>query len=213
MPGFEISAGHAAFLQIATAVVQAMVSIGLLTWYVLAAHAERVRKTRERAEEFESLVMLCRGLGLEAQARILTCQEVPPIAASASANPDQQLKTRIARWKTDMEVIYVCLNEVPHYEVRSPAFSIALTRLWLEVDARALEVSEFNSSHDFDAYLEGKYSCIGWEIDAMAQLLNEDGVSGAAVQRTLADPVRRAENTFPSSRSERSEANATRPRG
>jgi hypothetical protein len=63
MPDAEISAGHAAFLQIATAVVQAVVSVSLLAWYVFTAHLERVRVRRERSEDFDSLVRLCRDLG------------------------------------------------------------------------------------------------------------------------------------------------------
>ena len=196
VPELAISPGHAAFLQIATAIVQAVVSVGLLTWYVLAAHLERVRKTRERADEFASLVTLCRGLGLEAQARIANCREAAAAAADA-IDPDQLLKTRVASWKADMEVIYVCLNEVPHYEVRSPAFSIALTRLWLEVDARTLELSEFASPGDFDAYLEKKYACIEWEIATMAELLAEDRASGASVQRPLGGAVKHAKNAYP----------------
>ena len=55
------------------------------------------------------------------------------------------LPTRLDQWRSDMAIIYVCLNEVPHYEVRNPAFSIALTRLWLEVDAR--NVSTRDAKH------------------------------------------------------------------
>jgi hypothetical protein len=190
MPGLEITASHAAFLQTATAVVQAIVATGLLIWYVLASHIDRLRKVQERAEEFESLVRLCQGLGLEAQARIATCRQ----AVSDQQPGDdvvQQLTTAVAAWKADMEVIYVCLNEVPHFEVRSPCFSIALTRLWLEVDARSVVGSEFGSIADFKKFLERKHGSIGREIGAMAEVTTRNDGAAPRTRRSLTMAVQR----------------------
>src|SRR5271154_4840690 len=111
-------------------------SITLLGWFVLAAHLDRVRIRRDKSADFDALVRLCRDLGAEAEEKsrahlpaITTGLNSPPPSAAGVAG-------RVAAWRSEMTVIYVCLNEVPHYEVRNPAFSTALTRLWLAVDAR-----------------------------------------------------------------------------
>jgi hypothetical protein len=115
-------------------IIQAVVSTALLGWYVLAAHLDRQRVRREREQDFDSLVTLCRDLGIEA--KLKTRIQLQELASVETGCTDDGLSAtdRFWKWRADMVVLYVCLNEVPHYEVRNPEFSIALTRLWLEVD-------------------------------------------------------------------------------
>ncbi len=70
-----------------------------------------------------------------------------------------------------MAIIYVCLNEVPHDEVCNPAFSTALTRLWLEVDARGVDAERFADAQQLVRFLNVKFDRICVEVDAMASLL------------------------------------------
>ena len=151
--------------QTATAAIQAITSVGLLGWYLWAAHLERVRARREKAEAFESLVWLCYDLGHEARAKT---DAHLAAARGALAQGDGGAPALFAAWKEDMVVIYVCLDEVPHYEVRSPAFSTALTRLWLEVDAKDIDYSE---AGELVPFLARKHERICREVDSMAQLL------------------------------------------
>ena len=123
--------------QTATAVVQAVCSVTLLAWYVLAAHLARRQARRERGETFNSLVRLCRDLGADAKARTNAHLD------GAAHAPDDDPQARFTAWKTDMRIIHVCLDVVPHYEVRDPAFSQALTRLWCEVDLKGVEPAAF----------------------------------------------------------------------
>ena len=106
----------------------------------------------------------------------------------------------MAAWKADMGVIYVCLNEVPHFEVRSPCFSIALTRLWLEVDARSVAGSEFGSIEDFKKFLEKKHGSVGREIAAMAEIVMQGRSAGPRSGRslTIAAQRRRTGRNWPS---------------
>ena len=150
--------------QTATAVVQAVCSITLLAWYVLAAHLARRQARRERIEAFDSLVRLCRDLGLEAKTK--TGQHLVAVRA-----PSGDLQHRMTAWKADMAVIYVCLDVVPHYEVRSPAFSQALTRLWCEVDVKTIDPGAFGETSELVAFLTRKLERICVEVDAMAALL------------------------------------------
>lgn len=172
MTGTEVNAGNAAFLQTATAVVQAIVSVGLLTWYVLAAHLDRTRIRRERSEDFNSLVMLCRDLGVEAREKTAEHRRSASAISSVPSERSAALEAGLAMWRRDMTVIYVCLNEAPHYEVRNPAFSIALTRLWMEVDARTIEPKSIEAPEQLILFLDHKLACICREIDAMAGLLD-----------------------------------------
>jgi hypothetical protein len=161
------AASSAAAWQTGTAVVQAVCSIILLGWYVLAAHLERRRIRREKADDFDALVRLCRDLGLEA--KVKTEAHLRAIAGAPLACGD--LCHRLTAWRADMTIIYVCLNEVPHYEVRNPAFSTALTRLWLEVDCRGLVVEPDVKARDVAGLLQQKLDRICREVDAMAALL------------------------------------------
>jgi hypothetical protein len=171
MFGTEISAGHAAFLQTATAIVQAIVSVSLLAWYVLTAHVERVRARRERSEDFESLVLLCRELGIEAKNKTEAHRRRASSIAEGTSDPAEATQAALASWKADMTVVYVCLNEVPHYEVRNPAFSTALTRLWMEVDARNVDPKGYERGDQLASFLDEKHERVCREIDAMAALL------------------------------------------
>jgi len=164
-----------AMWQTGTAVVQAVCSIVLLAWYVLAAHLERQRVRREKVDEFASLVRLCRDLGIEAKDKTNTHLRAASaaLAGASSTPPDPRLQ--LASWRADMTIIYVCLNEVPHYEVRSPAFSTALTRLWLEVDARTVEPEHIDDLNQWVAFLDHKFQRICLEVDAMAGLLVTNG--------------------------------------
>jgi hypothetical protein len=173
MPGAEISVGHAALLQTLTAVVQAIVSISLLAWYVLTAHLERIRISRERLEDFTSLVMLCRDLGIEAKNKTEAHHREISAISDTSVDDKEIARSRLTLWKADMTVIYVCLNEVPHYEVRNPAFSTALTRLWMEVDARSVRPEQIEQSAKVASFLELKRARICAEVDAMADLLDD----------------------------------------
>jgi len=166
----ELTASQAAIWQTGTAIVQAVCSIGLLAWYALAAHLERARKRREKVEEFDSLVRLCRDLGVDAKDK--TKAHVRALSTPMEAEAVTiDLSTRLDRWRSDMAIIYVCLNEVPHYEVRNPAFSIALTRLWLEVDARNVSTRDAETPEQLLAFLRQKIDRICLEVDAMASLL------------------------------------------
>ena len=151
--------------QTATAVVQAVSSIILLAWYVLAAHLARRQVRRERTEAFDSLVTLCRDLG--ADARIRTSTHLDAAARAPDGDPQQHF----AAWRAEMRIIYVCLDVVPHYEVRNPAFSQALTRLWCEVDLATLEPDSFEEMPQFVAFLTAKFERIRIEVDAMNALL------------------------------------------
>jgi len=156
--------------QTGTAVVQAVCSITLLAWYVLAAHMERRRVAREKIDDFDALVRLCHDLGLEAKAKTQThIDELKAGVGGAVACSD--IPHRLAAWRADMTIVYVCLNEVPHYEVRNPAFSTALTRLWLEVDGRSLVPGPLHDHDQIVQLLEDKLSRICREVDAMATLL------------------------------------------
>ncbi len=150
--------------QTATAVVQAVCSITLLAWYVLAAHLARRQARRERTEAFDSLVRLCRDLGREA--KIKTSQH-----RDAARTLDSEPRQRLAAWKADMAILYVCLDVVPHYEVRNPAFSQALTRLWCEIDVKAIDPGAFGDTAALVAFLTRKLERICVEVDAMAALL------------------------------------------
>jgi hypothetical protein len=55
-----------------------------------------------------------------------------------------------------MTVVHVCLNEVPHHEVRNPAFSTALARLWLAVDPRSASATRFTERQDLLNFLRRK---------------------------------------------------------
>jgi len=156
---------NSAIWQTGTAIVQAVCSIGLLGWYVLAAHMERRRVRRERSDDFDSLVRLCRDLGVEAKEK--TFDHLSAASNALAEDPRQ----RLASWRSDMAIIYVCLNEVPHYEVRNPAFSTALTRLWLEVDARDVDAERFTDAEPLVRFLGLKFDRICVEVDAMASLL------------------------------------------
>jgi putative hemolysin len=158
---------NAAIWQTGIAVIQAVSSVGLLAWYVGAARAARQRAREERAGDFNSLVCLCRDLGVEAKNKT----ELHRQAAEACDLGAGDIQERIGAWRSDMTVIYVCLNEVPHYEVRSPTFSIALTRLWLEVDSRTVKVEDIQSSSQLEAFLAEKLGRICREVDAMAALI------------------------------------------
>jgi hypothetical protein len=160
--------------QTGTAIVQAVCSIGLLGWYVLAAHLERRRVRLERSDDFDSLVKLCRDLGVEAKDKTFAH------LSAASIAPAEDPLQRLASWRSDMTIIYVCLNEVPHYEVRNPAFSTALTRLWLEVDARGVEAERFADAEQLVRFLGLKFDRICVEVDAMARLL-----TGSPAERAI----------------------------
>jgi hypothetical protein len=190
MFGTEISAGHAAFLQTATAIVQAIVSVSLLAWYVLMAHLERVRATRERSEDFESLVMLCRELGIEAKNKTEAHRRRVLSIAEGTSDPTEATQATLASWKADMTVVYVCLNEVPHYEVRNPAFSTALTRLWMEVDARAVDPKGYERADQLASFLHEKHERVCREIDAMTALLTAPKAA-QEVQKRLVGAVKR----------------------
>jgi hypothetical protein len=166
----ELTAAQAATWQTAPAIVQAVCSVGLLAWYALAAHLERSRTRREKADEFDSLVRLCRDLGVDAKDKTkahMRALSMPMEAHPVTIEPSKRLEL----WRADMTIIYVCLNEVPHYEVRNPAFSIALTRLWLEVDARNVSAGDATTAQQLLALLSQKIDRICLEIDAMASLL------------------------------------------
>jgi hypothetical protein len=190
MFGTEISAGHAAFLQTATAAVQAVVSVSLLAWYVLTAHLERVRARRERAEDFDSLVMLCRELGIEAKNKTEAHRHRASSIPEETSDPAEATQARLASWKADMTVVYVCLNEVPHYEVRNPAFSTALTRLWMEVDARAVDPRGYDRVDQLVSFLDEKHCRICREIDAMTSLLTAPKTA-QELQRRLVGAAKR----------------------
>jgi hypothetical protein len=166
-----------AIWQTGTAIVQAVCSIGLLGWYVLAAHLERRRVRRERSDDFDSLVKLCRDLGVEAKDKTFA-----HLSAASSAPAEDPLQ-RLASWRSDMAIIYVCLNEVPHYEVRNPAFSTALTRLWLEVDARTVDAERFADTQQLVRFLGLKFDRICVEVDAMASLLASSPAERATGRR------------------------------
>lgn len=172
-----ISVGQAAFWQTATAVVQAVVSVALLGWYVLAAHLDRVRTRREQAEDFSSLVTLCRDLGIEAKSQIEAHLRAATDTKADSTAVTIALRERFISWKTEMTVIYVCLNEVPHYEVRNPTFSTALTRLWMAVDVRAVDANKFAGAEQFITCLNQKLDRICVEVDAMAELLRRYAIA------------------------------------
>ncbi len=152
--------------QTATAVVQAVCSVTLLAWYVLAAHLARCQARRERQEGFASLVRLCRDLGNDAKARTSEHLETAKRATDGDAGE------RFTAWKADMKVIYVCLDVVPHYEVRNPAFSQALTRLWCEVDLQEVKPERLNDRPQLIAFLAAKLARICVEVDAMNTLLD-----------------------------------------
>ena len=156
--------------QTATAAIQAICSVGVLAWYVWGAHVERGRQRAERAEAFSSLVQLCHDLGLEAKTKTEAYLQIAR-AIGPGADVSGEMANVFASWKTDMIVIYVCLNEVPHYEVRSPAFSTALTRLWLEVDARDIANDGLSSADELVSFLSAKHERICLEVDGMARLL------------------------------------------
>ena len=105
--------------------------------------------------------------------------------------PDDTVTALFASWKTDMLVIYVCLNEVPHYEVRSPAFSTALARLWLEVGARNLDHDVFAGAAGLVDLLSGKCQRISLEVEAMATLLGPRRTHSPQLQRRLSHTVGR----------------------
>ncbi|THD60570.1 hypothetical protein [Phenylobacterium sp.] len=175
---------QAARLQTATAVVQAVCSIILLGWYVLAAHLERRRVRLEKADDFNALVRLCRDLGLEAKAR--TEAHLDDLKALGAC---EDLANLVAGWRSDMTIVYVCLNEVPHYEVRNPAFSTALTRLWLEVDCRTIAQDACDQESVADM-MRRKLDRICREVDAMAALLSGPAAP-CAHQRRLASGSQR----------------------
>jgi len=152
--------------QTATAMVQAVCSVTLLAWYVLAAHLARRQTRRERQEGFASLVRLCRDLGDGAKARTSAHLD------DARCAKDGDAKARFLAWKADMRVIYVCLDVVPHYEVRNPAFSQALTRLWCEVDLKDEEPGSFSDMSRLVGFLTAKLGRICFEVDAMDALLS-----------------------------------------
>jgi hypothetical protein len=168
-----IDAGQAAVWQTGTAVVQAVVSITLLGWYVLAAHMDRARMRREKLEDFDSLVRLCRDLGAEAGEKTQSHGAMLS-KALADSSSDVDVARSLAAWQRDMTVAYVCLNEVPHYEVRNPAFSTALTRLWLAVDSRTAPADRLSDARALAAFFQDKFDQICLEVDAMANLLSED---------------------------------------
>jgi hypothetical protein len=177
---------QAAFWQTGTAVVQAVCSITLLGWYVLAAHLDRRRGRRERAQDFDSLVRLCRDLGVEA--REATERHLVMVQAPCDIEAGESPASRLVSWREELAVIYVCLNEVPHYEVRNPAFSTALTRLWLEVDARTVGAPGVETEASLIALLEHKRVRIDAEIEAMASLL--DGLEPTRKRLGRAHPRR-----------------------
>ncbi|WP_158915897.1 hypothetical protein [Caulobacter sp. S45] len=191
MFGTEISTAQAAFLQTTTAVVQAVVSVSLLAWYVLAAHLDRDRIRRERSEDFDSLVRLCRDLGIDAKDKTNAHRCAASMIVSAPSDLDAAVRARLAAWKTDMTVIYVCLNEVPHYEVRNPAFSTALTRLWMEVDARTVDPKRFDRPEQLELFLDQKLARICREVDAMADLLKGRPLGARDAPRRLVGAAKR----------------------
>jgi hypothetical protein len=169
--------------QTTTAVVQAVCSVTLLAWYVLAAHLARRQVRRERQEGFASLVRLCRDLGDGAIARTSAHLE------GARHAMDGDASEHFVAWKADMKVIYVCLDVVPHYEVRNPAFSQALTRLWCEVDLKDVEPASFNDIPRLILFLNAKLERVCVEVDAMNALLDPPPRQG----RGRAGPL----STFP----------------
>jgi hypothetical protein len=182
---------QAAAWQTGTALVQAVCSVSLLGWYVLAAHLDRRRLRREKADDFDSLVRLCRDLGAEAQDKTAAHRR-DAAAAPTGAVGVVEAQRRLALWRSDMQVIYVCLNEVPHYEVRNPAFSTALTRLWLAVDARSLQ--DIAEPQTLVGFLDAQFDRICREVDAMALLLEPSGAARAAGLRRTGG---RRGNTYP----------------
>jgi hypothetical protein len=170
----SINAAQIAAWQTGTAIVQAVVSVSLLGWYVLAARLDRARMQREKTEDFDSLVRLCRDLGAEAEGKTRAHCTVLADAVGQGVVDVIAVRKILTDWQADMTVVYVCLNEVPHYEVRNPGFSTALTRLWLAVDSRAVAVDHFADPQNLQAFLNGKFEQICTEVDAMASLLNVD---------------------------------------
>ena len=169
--------------QTATAVVQAVCSVTLLAWYVLAAHLARRQARRERQEGFASLVRLCRDLGDGARARTSAHLEEARCAADGGA------QEHFMAWKTDMKVIYVCLDVVPHYEVRNPAFSQALTRLWCEVDLKDVEPATFRDMPQLISFLTAKLERVCFEVDAMNALLDSQREGGRRAVGVPAFPI------------------------
>ena len=165
----EHAAISAAAWQTGTAVVQAVCSVTLLAWYVLAAHMDRQRVAREKIDDFNALVRLCHDLGMEAKTK--TQKHIEELKTGMGAAAGSDTGDRLGAWRADMTIIYVCLNEVPHYEVRNPAFSTALTRLWLEVDSRSIAHGQIQNDQQVVGLLEDKLVRICWEVDAMAELL------------------------------------------
>ena len=162
---------QAAIWQTRTSVVQAVISVALLGWCMLAAHLDRRRLRREKDEDFASLVRLCRAPGREAEDKtkqhLQAAMRMPEGPSKGLADTAERLRI----WQMDRAVVYVCLNEVPHYEVRNPAFSTALTRLWLEVDGRAVNQVDTKDRAELVALLEWKLARISREVQAMATLL------------------------------------------
>jgi hypothetical protein len=173
---------QAAIWQTGTAIVQAVVSIALLGWYVLAAHADRARVRREKLEDFASLVRLCRDLGSEAGEKTRSHRANLSKALEDMPTDVVDLTKRLKAWQRDMMVAYVCLNEVPHYEVRNPEFSTALTRLWLAVDSRSTPADRLSDAASLAGFLQERLDQICIEVDSMASLLNKGSrtMSGSA---------------------------------
>jgi hypothetical protein len=185
------SLSQSAVWQTGTAVVQAACSIGLFGWYVLAAHMERARLRREKSDDFDSLVKLCRDLGIEAKDKTFAHLSAAANAMTEVSHSKADRLARLALWRSDMAIIYVCLNEVPHYEVRNPAFSTALTRLWLEVDARGVEAEQFVDSQQLVSFLGLKFDRIGVEVEAMARLLVQKPAERSTGRRMVGKAHRR----------------------
>jgi len=166
---FTLDPGQAVLWQTATAVVQAVMSITLLGWYVLAAHLNRSRTRSERSANFDSLVMLCRDLEVEAKEKTLAyLRSAGEMQSQCNVVKSKEL---LEKWRADMTIIYVCLNEVPHYEVRNPTFSIALTRLWRECDPRRVDLTPIERPRQISQLLNHKFDRICLEVDAMERLL------------------------------------------
>jgi hypothetical protein len=168
-----LNSAQAAIWQTGTAMVQAVVSVALLGWYVLAAHLDRARIRREKFEDFDALVRLCRDLGSEAgektRSHRANLSKTPPDVSTELVYVTKKLEA----WQRDMMVAYVCLNEVPHYEVRNPEFSTALTRLWLAVDSRSEPANQLNDVASLSVFLQERLNQICIEVDSMAGLLNK----------------------------------------
>jgi hypothetical protein len=90
-----------------------------------------------------------------------------------------------------MTVIYVCLNEAPHYEVRNPAIGAALTQLWMEVDARTIDPKAFEDAQQLVTFLNQKLDQICLEVDAMAELSRGHTRAPELSRRQLAGTARR----------------------